>query len=197
MLHRLFFYWPAPKSKPIHLASLCCPLPGREPPPSARPSSPFVWLSYLSPCLFFATPHQTFQASESFTTFLFSLAPRSPLKSQILLRPFPNLSHWQSHHAWMRHGCANAWSLPIGAFVCQCECGGKPLIWGPEWCLSPERGVVRSWDRWTFVGITAVTWEIENKLIVLNQSVPKITKVLTFYPFQLCVLDHLKNILMF
>lgn len=81
MLHRLFFYWPAPKSKPIHLASLCCPLPGREPPPSAHPSSPFVWLSYLSPCLFFATPHQTFQASDSFTTFFFSLAPRSPLKS--------------------------------------------------------------------------------------------------------------------
>lgn len=68
-----------------------------------------------------------FFSLQSLFSWTLSLPPSSPWLCSLLKSLSPSLS--QSDHEWMRHGCANACSLPIclGAFVCQSESGGKPL----------------------------------------------------------------------
>lgn len=87
--------------------------------------------SYLS----FITEH--FRPQNVLQLFYFFFLKQSTLlipdSAPPLFKPL-SLSHSQSDHAWMRHGCANASSLPIclvGAAMCQCESGGKPLLWRP------------------------------------------------------------------
>lgn len=122
------------------------PLCQAKSPPSAYPSFSFFGRSPASLCasyLSFITEHFRPQNLLQLFFFLRQSPPLIPDSAPPLFKPL-SLSHSQSDHAWMRHGCANASSLPIclGAFVCQCESGGKPLLWRPEWYISPEPRLV-------------------------------------------------------
>lgn len=111
------------------------------------PTLHFLSLAVLLPLYVLLICHSSLNISglKIFYNFFFlrQSPPLIPDSAPPLFKPL-SLSHSQSDHAWMRHGCANASSLPIclGAFVCQCESGGKPLLWRPEWYISPEPRLV-------------------------------------------------------
>lgn len=169
LIETVFFIGQLPNENPF-TSPLSTALCQAKSPPSAYPSLSFFGRSPASLCasyLSFITEHFRPQNLLQLFFFLRQSPPLIPDSAPPLFKPL-SLSHSQSDHAWMRHGCANASSLPIclGAFVCQCESGGKPLLWRPEWYISPNPGWC--WVRWSFVGITAFTWESENKLIMLS-----------------------------